>query len=67
MSQPSRMEAVRVRGGHVEAEPCLACGEPMTSYQSRVKGFHKDCQPRFPSTGRLIPNASAQFLYLEGT
>lgn len=66
MSQPNRMEVVRVRGGHVKAEPCLFCGEPMTSYQSRVKGFHKDCQPRFPSTGRLIPNTSARLLYLEG-
>lgn len=61
------MEAIRVRGGHVKAESCLVCGGPMTSYQSRVKGFHKDCQPRFPSTGRLIPNATARLLCEEGT
>ena len=61
------MKVVRARGKRVDAEPCLACGGPMTSYESRVKGFHKDCQPRFPSTGRLIPNPTARLLCEEGT
>jgi len=51
MSQSSGAGVVRTRGKRVDAEPCLACGGPMTSYESRKKGYHKGCEPS-PGAGR---------------
>ncbi len=59
-------KVVRRKGVRVEPEPCLACGKGMVPYSSRVRGFHQNCEPRFKSTGRLIPNAVARRLYEKG-
>lgn len=38
-------QIVRRKGKRVEPEPCRSCGGAMTAYESRVKGYHKWCEP----------------------
>ena len=46
---------------------CLKCGELMFSKKSKEKGFHQECQPRFPSSGRIIPEGTARRMYGGGS
>jgi hypothetical protein len=34
------------KGQRVDPVPCKKCGGPMTAYESRMVGYHQNCEPK---------------------